>query len=101
VALTEDIAAAASYEPNLYLYDNYPGGIGQSAPLFRLTEKLFQGSLQLLTACPCETGCPSCVGAPGEVGERGKLVASRILETLTSPAEAANQAQSQEPATGQ
>ena len=25
----------AVFEPDLYLYDNYPGGVGQSAPLYR------------------------------------------------------------------
>jgi DEAD/DEAH box helicase domain-containing protein len=29
-------ARAAGEEPNLYLYDMYPGGMGQSAPLYRL-----------------------------------------------------------------
>ena len=36
VSITEDIAGLKTFEPNLYLYDNYPGGIGQSAALFRL-----------------------------------------------------------------
>ena len=41
VALSEDIAGGlVAFEPNLYLYDAYPGGIGQSAPLFRLAERL-------------------------------------------------------------
>ncbi len=36
VSITEDIAGGLkTFEPNLYLYDNYPGGIGQSAALFQ------------------------------------------------------------------
>ncbi len=72
------------FEPNLYLYDAYPGGVGLSAPLYRLTERLLQQTSALLTACDCEAGCPSCVGPVGEVGERGKEVASRILAELSA-----------------
>ncbi len=83
VSITEDVAGALKvFEPNLYLYDNYPGGIGQSAPLFRLAPRLLKGALKLVQTCPCESGCPSCVGPIGEVGERGKEVAGRILREL-------------------
>jgi DEAD/DEAH box helicase domain-containing protein len=83
VSITEDIAGSlAVFEPNLYLYDNYPGGIGQSAALFKLAPRLLDGAAKLLAACPCEAGCPSCVGPIGEVGERGKEVAGRILREL-------------------
>jgi DEAD/DEAH box helicase domain-containing protein len=83
VSITEDIAGAlTAFEPNLYLYDNYPGGIGQSAALYKLAPRLLDGAAKLLAACPCEAGCPSCVGPVGEVGERGKEVAERILKEL-------------------
>lgn len=83
VSITEDISGGLkSFEPNLYLYDNYPGGIGQSAALFRLTRPLLEGASKLLAGCGCETGCPSCVGPIGEVGERGKEVAARVLAAL-------------------
>ncbi len=83
VSITEDIAGSlAAFEPNLYLYDNYPGGIGQSAALYKLAPRLLDGAAKLLAACPCEAGCPSCVGPIGEVGERGKEVAGRILREL-------------------
>ena len=83
VALSEEIAGGlAGFEPNLYLYDNYPGGIGQSAPLFRLAPRLLAQTAELLAACGCEAGCPSCVGPVGEIGERGKEAARRILAAL-------------------
>ena len=71
--------------PNLYLYDRYPGGIGQSAPLYRLAPRLLRQTAELLAACACEAGCPSCVGPPGEIGERGKEAALRIAREM-SPA---------------
>jgi DEAD/DEAH box helicase domain-containing protein len=83
VSITEDISGGLkTFEPNLFLYDNYPGGIGQSAALFKLTRPLLEGAAKLLASCKCETGCPSCVGPIGDVGERGKEVAARILAEL-------------------
>jgi DEAD/DEAH box helicase domain-containing protein len=83
VALSEDISGGLeTFEPNLYLYDMYPGGVGQSAPLYRLAPRLLKQTAELLAACACEAGCPSCVGPSGEVGERGKEVAGRMLAEL-------------------
>jgi DEAD/DEAH box helicase domain-containing protein len=73
---------SGEFEPNLYLYDTYPGGIGQSAPLYEMTEALLRDTAELLARCPCGDGCPSCVGPVGEVGERGKPAAMRILAAL-------------------
>jgi DEAD/DEAH box helicase domain-containing protein len=87
VALTEDISKGLKlFEPDLFLYDNYPGGIGQSEPLYKVRAKLLEGAASLVAACPCEAGCPSCVGPVGEVGERGKETARRILAALLGTA---------------
>jgi DEAD/DEAH box helicase domain-containing protein len=83
IAITEAIEPGAGiFEPNLYVYDSYPGGVGQSAPLFRLAPKLFRHALELISTCQCEHGCPTCTGPIGEVGERGKEAASRFLSAL-------------------
>ena len=84
VALSEDVEGVQVFEPNLYLYDAYPGGVGLSAPLFRLAPRLLKHTAELLRACACDAGCPSCVGPVGEVGERGKEVALRILQALAA-----------------
>jgi DEAD/DEAH box helicase domain-containing protein len=73
------------YEPNIFVYDNYPGGIGLSEPLFRLHDRLIAESLTLIENCPCFDGCPSCVGPSGEVGSKGKEVALHLLR-LALPA---------------
>ena len=70
------------FEPNIYLYDKYPGGIGFSEPLFRLSPSLLENTRRLIENCPCESGCPSCVGPVGEVGEKGKEVALAILGSI-------------------
>ena len=70
------------FEPNLYLYDAYPGGIGFSEPLFRVHELLIEKTHELIRACPCEQGCPSCVGPAGDLAPRAKEAALTILERL-------------------
>ena len=84
----EDFAAPRTsditefFEPNLYLYDAYPGGIGFSEPLYRISNVLLERTRELISACPCENGCPSCVGPAGDRSERTKNVALAMLERL-------------------
>jgi DEAD/DEAH box helicase domain-containing protein len=70
------------FEPNLYLYDAYPGGIGFSEPLFRVHDILLRRTRELIVGCPCENGCPSCVGPAGEKCEKTKEAALAILDRL-------------------
>jgi DEAD/DEAH box helicase domain-containing protein len=72
------------FEPNLYLYDAYPGGIGFSEPLYRAYDLLLRKTRELIAGCPCENGCPSCVGPAGERGERAKEAALEILSRLVA-----------------
>jgi DEAD/DEAH box helicase domain-containing protein len=71
-------------ENTIFIYDNYPGGIGFSRPLFEMHEPLVARTRELIAGCPCESGCPSCVGPEGNTGPHAKLVASVILERLMS-----------------
>ena len=70
------------FEPTLYLYDAYPGGIGLSEPLYRIHGLLTQKTRELISGCACEKGCPSCVGPAGEIGEHAKEAALAILKAL-------------------
>jgi DEAD/DEAH box helicase domain-containing protein len=70
------------FEPNLYLYDAYPGGIGFSEPLFRASELLLQKTRELIAPCECEDGCPSCIGPAGDLAPRAKEAALAILERV-------------------
>ncbi len=81
-ATTDPAQMKEFFEPNLYLYDAYPGGIGFSEPLYRVHDLLLQRTRELIAACPCESGCPSCVGPAGEKSERTKEAALAILERL-------------------
>jgi len=70
------------FEPNIYLYDRYPGGVGLSEPLFQMSDSLLEKAQKLIGNCSCPSGCPSCVGPAGEVGERGKEVDLAILRSI-------------------
>ena len=66
----------------IFIYDNYPGGIGFSAPLFQMHDELLARTRQLIAECECEHGCPGCVGPIGDIGPMGKSAALRILDLL-------------------
>ncbi len=70
------------FEPSLYLYDAYPGGIGFSEPLFRVHDLLIQKTRELIAACTCHEGCPSCVGPAGDLAPRAKEASLAILDRL-------------------
>ena len=91
----EDFATASSnvseakefFEPNLYIYDAYPGGIGFSEPLYQSCRTLLARTRELINACSCENGCPSCVGPTADRSERSKDVVLGILERLCRAAQ--------------
>ena len=68
----------------IFIYDNYPGGIGFSVPLYDMHDELIAKTRQLITQCECENGCPGCVGPIGNTGPMAKAVALRILDLITT-----------------
>jgi DEAD/DEAH box helicase domain-containing protein len=66
----------------IFIYDNYPGGIGFSEPLYRMHDDLLRDTHRLIAECDCEAGCPVCVGPVGNTGRLAKTAALRILELL-------------------
>jgi DEAD/DEAH box helicase domain-containing protein len=82
------VPEALAQQPNIFIYDNYPGGIGFSRPLYEMHGPLLERTRDLIAGCPCDSGCPSCVGPEGHTGPHAKQVASRILDgLLTLPAD--------------
>lgn len=80
--LDDSAQTGNAFEPEVVLYDNYPGGIGQSDPLFRRRLELLTAALDLAETCTCPRGCPGCVGPYTEIGQRGKEGALRILRKM-------------------
>ena len=74
------------FEPTIFLYESYPGGVGFSTQVFDDHERLLSDTLGLISRCPCSHGCPSCVGPTKEVGMNSKEVALALLtDVLGSP----------------
>ena len=76
--------AAAAFLPTVYLYDNYPGGIGLSEPLFRRASQLVTAAIDLVRGCSCTVGCPACVGpalaSDESNGRSAKVLATTVLD---------------------
>lgn len=93
---------AAGFDPTIFLFDAYPGGVGLSERIFERAEELLARAEALIGTCACEGGCPSCVGlgdldvAKGRRGVAARLLGALLrggslaeISTLTSPSRAA------------
>jgi len=71
------------FRPAVFLYDNYPGGIGLAAPLHALRAEVVARAADLLAGCACTAGCPACVGPVLATDARArrspKAAAARVL----------------------
>ncbi|MBI2850886.1 MAG: DUF1998 domain-containing protein [Chloroflexi bacterium] len=68
-------------QPQIFIYDAYPGGIGIAEKGYEIIEQLWQAALDVISECPCESGCPSCIQSP-KCGNNNKPLdkeAARVL----------------------
>jgi len=79
-----EVCSPVTGKPTIYIYDNYPGGVGFSEKMFSLHNTLLNAAQELIITCGCEKGCPSCVGPIDEVGIKGKESALLILKEALS-----------------
>jgi DEAD/DEAH box helicase domain-containing protein len=81
-----DDALSQRFEPTLFLYDNYPGGVGLSAPLYDDAARLVADARDLVAACGCTAGCPACVGpvlrGDEELAKTPRQAALTVLDLL-------------------
>ncbi len=72
-------------QPQIFIYDGHPGGVGISQQGFALLEELWRATLETIRSCPCDDGCPSCIQSP-KCGNNNhpldKRAAIWILESL-------------------
>jgi len=48
----------------IFIYDQYPGGIGLAEKGFDMLDRLLELTLGMVQGCDCEEGCPSCIHFP-------------------------------------
>ncbi|PPU91875.1 DEAD/DEAH box helicase [Xanthomonas albilineans] len=74
------------FVPTVYLYDNAPGGVGLSEPLWERQAELVQRARELVQGCDCVAGCPACVGPVLAAQEAGvatpRTLAQQVLQLL-------------------
>jgi DEAD/DEAH box helicase domain-containing protein len=79
-------ALADTFRPTLFLYDNYPGGVGLSTPLYDLRDQVVARAYELVAGCRCRHGCPACIGPVLATDEQGrhspKAAALTVLGSL-------------------
>ncbi len=84
------------FHPTLFLYDNHPGGVGLSTPLYDMREQVVGRAHELVRGCTCPHGCPACVGPVLAIDEQGrhapKAAALTVLGLLAGSSPAASEA---------
>jgi DEAD/DEAH box helicase domain-containing protein len=72
-------------QPQVFIYDGHPGGVGISEQGFALLDDLWRATLEMIKSCACDDGCPSCIVSP-KCGNNNypldKRAAVWILESL-------------------
>ncbi len=79
---------ASVFTPSVFLYDNFPGGVGLSEPLWRRQAELLVRAQELVGTCDCNAGCPACVGPVLAADEKNadspRILAARVLALLVN-----------------
>jgi DEAD/DEAH box helicase domain-containing protein len=70
------------FDPTLFFYDAYTGGVGFSPLLFARMDELLERALDLIERCGCQSGCPACIGPSASPGP-SKEIAIALLKLLT------------------
>jgi DEAD/DEAH box helicase domain-containing protein len=72
-------------QPQVFIYDGHPGGVGITEQGFTLLDELWGAALETIKDCSCDDGCPSCIQSP-KCGNNNhpldKRAAIWILESL-------------------
>ncbi|NOT88336.1 MAG: DEAD/DEAH box helicase [Lysobacter sp.] len=82
----------AAFTPTIYLYDNFPGGVGLAEPLWTRQSELVARATGLIDGCDCASGCPACVGPVLGIDAKphdatAKAHARRVLTALSAATE--------------
>ncbi|MBS4209802.1 DEAD/DEAH box helicase [Bacillus sp. FJAT-50079] len=62
IHVVPQIKATHNEKPTIFIYDQYPGGIGLSEKVYEQMPEIIQATNQMIAHCRCDHGCPSCIG---------------------------------------
>lgn len=77
--LEPDPAEEDQWLLRLYVYDDYPGGIGIAREIHPRWREILETAQVMVAECPCAHGCPSCVGPAAETSDLGKQSTTWLL----------------------
>lgn len=81
ISVVPQMKAVHNDLPTLFMYDNYPGGIGLSEKMYTSLPQLITRARDHVAKCRCEAGCPSCIGAQS-IDAQSKLDALLLMKKL-------------------
>lgn len=84
IKLVYQVKSTFTQKPTIFIYDNYPGGVGFSEKLLMLHDELIVTAGRMIEDCSCEYGCPSCVGPLNEFSgaENPKEITLRMIREM-------------------
>ncbi|NSW89394.1 MAG: DEAD/DEAH box helicase [Firmicutes bacterium] len=85
ISVVYQVKSTFTQRPTIYIYDNYPGGVGFSDKLYEIHEEIFETAKRMINNCTCESGCPSCVGPLDEFSGSGnpKETTLKLIDIIT------------------
>ncbi|MBS4217343.1 DEAD/DEAH box helicase [Bacillus sp. FJAT-49711] len=75
------VKATHNNKPTIFIYDQYPGGIGISDKVYEMMPSIIEEAKNLVNGCPCLDGCPSCIGTDIST-IRTKKITVKLLEVM-------------------
>ncbi len=63
IQVVPQVKASHNGKPTVFVYDQYPGGIGLSQKVYEQLTIMLARVIDLIENCRCESGCPSCIGS--------------------------------------
>jgi DEAD/DEAH box helicase domain-containing protein len=63
IQVIPQVKASHNGKPTVFVYDQYPGGIGLSQKVYDQLNEMLERIIGLIEQCKCESGCPSCIGS--------------------------------------
>lgn len=82
ISVVYQVKSPFTGRPTVFIYDNYPGGVGFSDKLYSIHSDLYATAKKMIEMCSCESGCPSCVGPLNEFAgkDNPKEITLKLIE---------------------
>ena len=66
----------------LYVYENYPGGVGVARQIFENWREVMQKGVDIARECSCIRGCPNCIMPPRVSEDLDKSIGMKLADHI-------------------